>query len=177
MRKIYIIATNNHTMTSKVFKLFTREKYVHISIALDSKFKNVYSFGRKNPKRPLPAGFVNEDFNSICEYYSSSDCAVYELEINNKDYYHLKQDIKQKYIKNKIKFHYNIRGIPFLNFNIRHHREYHYVCTQFCGKLLMDAGIINFEKDYSLLKPKDFFNIENTTLVYEGKTSNYLQGL
>ena len=174
IKKIYIIATNNHTMPSRIFGLATKEKYVHISIALDKKWKKVYSFGRKNPKWMLPAGFVNEDYEEITKRFVNSACRVYELEITQQQYYHLKTELKDNYIKNAIKYRYNITGLPMLNFNLPFHRKYHYVCSTFCGKLLMDAGIIDFKKDYSVLKPKDFFGLKNSKLIFEGKTLDYL---
>ena len=177
MKKIYIIATNNYTMPSRIFGLATKEKFVHISIALDKKWKKVYSFGRKNVKWPLPAGFVNEDFNSILKYFQNSLCRVYELPITNSQYYQLKAELSENYIKNAIKYRYNITGLPMINFNFPYHRKYHYVCSQFCGKLLIDCGIIDFEKDYSILKPRDFFELKNTTLIYEGKTADYFNTL
>ena len=177
MKQIYIIATNNHTVPSKIFGIATREKYVHISIALDKKWKKVYSFGRKDVRWPLPAGFINEDFDKIIKKFKNSVCKVYEIEVTSKQYYELKTELKNNYIKNSIKYRYNIKGLPFLNFNRKYHRKYHYACSQFCGKLLMDAGIIDFKKDYSILKPKDFFEIENAKLIYEGSTVDYLKML
>jgi len=177
MKKIYIIATNNHTMPSKLFKFMTREDYVHISIALDKKWRKVYSFGRKNVNWPLPAGFINEDFNNVVKRFANSVCRVYELEITQKQYYKLKAELRDNYIKDAFKYRYNIKGLPFLNFNLSYHRQYHYVCTQFCGKLLTDAGIISLKKDYSVLKPKDFFDLKNSKLIYEGSTFDYLQTL
>jgi len=174
MKKIYIIATNNRTMPSRLFGLATREKYVHVSIALDKKWKKVYSFGRKNPKWMLPAGFVEEDFDEITKRFVNSSCRVYELEITRRQYYDLKTELKNNYIKNSIKFRYNIAGLPMLNFKFPFRRKYHYVCSTFCGKLLMDAGILDFDKDYSILKPKDFFELPNSKLIYEGKTLDYL---
>ena len=174
IKNIYIIATNNHTVPSRLFGLATREKYVHVSIALDKKCKKVYSFGRKNPNRVFPAGFAQEDFDLITKKFVNSACRVYELEITKQQYYNLKTEIKNTYIKNAVKFRYNIAGLPMLNFKFPFRRKYHYVCSTFCGKILMDAGIIEFDKDYSILKPKDFFELKNSKLIFEGKTLDYL---
>jgi len=176
MRKIYIIATNNSTVPSKLFKLFTNVKYVHISIALDKKLKRVYSFGRKKVNWILPAGFVEEDYEIICGHCNNSICRVYELEITSKQYHSLKRELRT-YRKDALKYRYNIMGLPMLNFKLAYHRRYHYVCSQFCGKLLSDAGVYDFKKDYSILKPKDFFEIEGTKLIYEGKTFDYIKEL
>jgi len=175
MKKIYIIATDNKTWIAKFFRIAVKEKFVHISIALDKKCKRVYSFGRKKAKWPLPAGFINEDFEAISKNYHGSLCRVYELEITNAQYYKLKNDLRNNYMKDAIKYRYNIRGLPFLGINFVYHRKYHYVCSQFCGKILIDSGIIDFKKDYSVIKPQDFFQLPNIKLIFEGKTVDYLR--
>ena len=157
MKKIYIIATNTGTYFSKVLRFVTREKYVHVSIALDEKFNKVYSFGRKKINWILPAGFVEEDLNKITAIFKDSISQVYELNITNKQYYNLKKIIKKDFIRESFK--------------------YHYVCSQFCGKLLSDADIYDFKKDYSLIKPKDIFNMKGLKLIYEGKTIDFINKL
>lgn len=177
MKTIYIIATNTGTYFSKFLRLVTHEKYVHVSIALDKKFKRVYSFGRKKPRFILPAGFVNEDLAKICQTFNNAICQIYELKITNKEYYTIKYILKYEYMKNALKYKYNVRGLPMINFNLAYKRKYHYVCSQFCGKLLSDAKIVNFNKDYSLIKPKDILSIKGLKLIYEGKTIDYISKL
>ncbi|MDD2505132.1 MAG: hypothetical protein PHF21_02530 [Bacilli bacterium] len=175
MKKIYIMFSYTGTLFSKFLTLFSEEKYVHVSIALDSKFKNVYSFGRKNPRRIFPAGFVKEDLKLIYTLYSNSITRIYELEISEDQYNKLKKIINETYINNEKMYRYNIKGLPMINFNLSYQREYHYVCSQFCGKVLMDAGIYDFNKDYSIIKPKDLIELENLKLIYEGRIKDYFK--
>ena len=175
MKKIYIIATSNSTWPSRIFRIATREKYAHISIALDKKWKKVYSFGRKKLRWPLPGGFVIEDFDAICNFFKYSYCRVYELEITAQQLYSLKTELKNNYIKNNDKYHYNLIGLPMVGINRAHHRKYHHTCSSFCAKVLIDTGIVNFKKDYSIIKPKDFFEIKNANLIYEGETLDFLK--
>ena len=60
MKKIYIILTNTGTVISRIVKIYTRKKYGHVSIALDKKLKNMYSFGRLKATNPFIGGFVHE---------------------------------------------------------------------------------------------------------------------
>ena len=176
MKTIYIIASDSGTYFSKFLKIMTREKYVHISIGLDDKFEKVYSFGRKQ-KFMLPAGFINEDLEMICQLFKKTDLQIYELKITKKQFYTINKILKDKYIKNALKYRYNIKGLPMINFNLSYKRDYHYVCSQFCGKLLNDSGIINFNKNYSLIKPRDILNIKGLNLIYEGKATDFLKQL
>lgn len=163
------------TLFSKFLTLFSEEKYVHVSISLDKEFQKVYSFGRKNPRWILPAGFVNENLTLISTRYSNSVSRIYELEITEYQYNRLKKIIRNTFISNATKYRYNIKGLPMINFNLRYQRKYHYVCSQFCAKLLIDSGIYHFDKDYSLIKPKDLVELENLKLIYEGKIKDYIQ--
>lgn len=174
MKKIYILSSYTGTWFSKFLSFFSSDKFVHISISLDYKFTEVYSFGRKNPKWCLPAGFIKENLKLISTHYTDSLTRVYELNITDVQYRNLKKILKDTFINNASKYRYNIKGLPMINFNLRYHRKYHYVCSQFCGKLLSDAGIYEFNKDYSLIKPYDLINIDDLQLIYEGKIKDII---
>lgn len=174
MKKIYILSTYTGTWFSRFLALFSSDKFVHMSISLDEDFTEVYSFGRKNPKRMFPAGFTKENLKLISTYYSDSLTRVYELDITEKQYDNLIKILKESFIDNASKYRYNIKGLPMINFNLRYHRKYHFVCSQFCGKLLSDAGIHEFNKDYSLIKPNDLISIEDLKLIYEGKIKDII---
>lgn len=175
MKKIYIIISNSGTLVSKILKLFTKQKYVHVSIALDKNLKEAYSFGRKYVYSPIPGGFINEEYVKRCKHFNKSISKIYELEIDYKKYNNLKKELENKYKRYNKKYKYNYRGLYFIQFNKIHHRDYHYLCSQFCGKLLIDNKIMDFNKDYSLIKPKDFLDINYTNLIFEGKTIDYLK--
>ncbi|MDD4187704.1 MAG: hypothetical protein PHX04_02955 [Bacilli bacterium] len=175
MKKIYIMATYTGTIFSKFLAFFSEEKYIHISLSLDKELKNVYSFGRKNPRRILPAGFIEENLKLISTVYTNSITKIYELEVTAKQHQTLKIVLKEEFINNANKYRYNIKGLPMINFNLRYQRKYHYVCSQFCAKVLIDSGIIHFDKDYSLIKPKDLVELEDLKLVYEGTIIDLLK--
>ena len=64
MKEIYIVLTHTGTTLSGVVKFYTRKKYTHVSIGLDSELNELYSFGRLNPYNPFKGGFVREDLNN-----------------------------------------------------------------------------------------------------------------
>ena len=156
------------TILSRIIKNLTHEKYAHVSISMDKKLKKVYSFGRQNPRWMIPCGFAMEDIYLISKVCKNTICQLYELEISQLSYYKLKKNIK-KYIKNKNTYRYNIKGLLHINFNKIYQRDYHFVCSQFIGKLFIDSDIFKFNKDYSILKPKDIVSIPDMKLLYEGK--------
>ena len=161
MKNIYIIVSNSGSLVSKVLKYFTKEEYVHVTISLDKKLENAYSFGRKYTYIPLPGGLINEYYERRCKHFSKSKIKIYQLNITNKQYNDLKDDLKNNYIKYKSKYKYNLIGLLYIKRKKIKHR-----------KLLSENGILSFDKDYSLLEPKDFFNLNNVS--YEGTTLDYL---
>ena len=173
-KKIYIMYSYTGTILSRIIKVFTHEKYVHISISLDKKLKKVYSFGRQNPRWMFPCGFAMEDIQLISQVCKNTICQLYELEISQSSYYKLKKKIK-KYIKHKNCYRYNIKGLFHINFNKIYQRDTHFVCSQFIGKLFIDSDIYDFKKDYSIIKPKDIVSIPNNKLIYEGKTIDLIK--
>lgn len=167
-KKIYIIMSYTGSIFSKFLRIILKNKFVHVSIGLDKELQNVYSFGRKRPRTMLPGGFVKEDMNKISHIFKKAECQIFELEITEKQYEILKKEIK-KFIENENAYGYNIFGLIPLNFNIRFERKKHFVCSQFVGRLLQEAGIYTNDKNYSLIKPNDISKIKGLNKVYEGK--------
>ncbi len=176
MKNIYIIFSYTGTYFSTFLKYILGEKYVHVSISIDENLKEVYSFGRKNPKRMFPCGFVKEDMKLITSFFQGAICQIYELPITRKEYHQLRRELK-KYKDYQNEYHYNIKGLVHIKFNRIYHRSHHFVCSQFVGKILSDSKIYDFKKDYSLIKPRDIKSIPKLDLIYEGKIINYLEGL
>lgn len=58
MKKIDIILIFTSTALSKIIKIATKVEFAHVSIALDEKLKEIYSFGRLNPHILFIGGFV-----------------------------------------------------------------------------------------------------------------------
>ncbi len=173
MKDIYIILSYTGTYFSTFLRLVLREKYVHVSVSLDKNLKNVYSFGRKNPKRIFPNGFVKEDMELITNFFQDASCQIYKLSITKKQLQQLRCELK-KYKIHDSEYRYNIKGLIPIKFNKIYHRRHHFVCSQFVGKLFQDSEIYQFNKDYSLIKPKDIIHIPSLELIYEGKIIDYL---
>lgn len=176
MKNVYIIFSYTGTYFSTFLSFMSGERYIHVSIAFDEKLKEVYSFGRKNPKWALPSGFVMEDMKKLTNYFKKAVCKIYVLPLTKKQYQQLRKELK-KYQDKQNEYRYNIKGLIPIHFNKVYHRKYHFVCSQFVGKILEDSNIYEFNKDYSLIRPKDIINIPDLTFMYEGKIIDYLRNL
>ena len=82
MKKIYIVLTQTGTLLSRTVKLWTGKKYNHVSIALDEKLEQLYSFGRVYPNIAFIGGFVHEGINTgTFKKFYKTDTKIYEKEI------------------------------------------------------------------------------------------------
>lgn len=172
-KDIFIIFSKTGTAFSNVISFFTKKEFAHTSISLDPTFQKMYSFGRINPAYVLPAGFVEENlYSGVFSMFPESKCLIYKVSITSKQYNSLKNYI-DKFLNNKSKYKYNILGTTTLLFNKPIKREHYYFCSQFVAEALIKSGIYKTDKLPELIKPMDLLEIENKTLLYEGKINEH----
>lgn len=104
--------------------------------------------------------------------FKGTMCCVYKVEITDEEYERLKSNI-DIFNMQKDKYKYNFLGLFTALLGFPLHRQYHYYCTQFVGKVLYTSKIAEFEKDFSFLKPVEFGNLKNSKLIYQGLLSEY----
>ena len=171
MKKIYIILTHTGTALSKIIKGFTKDEFSHVSVALDSKLNQMYSFGRLKPYNPFCAGFVHERINkgTFRRFYKTLT-KVYSLEVNEEQYEELKNEIKDiKKIRRQYKF--NILGLFAVGFRIKIRKNHAFYCAEFVKYLFDEANIENNLPE--LVRPENFKEISNIKLEYEGYLRTY----
>lgn len=173
MRSIYIIMTATGTWFSRCIGLYTRERYNHVSLCLDAGINRFYSFGRKLVWFPLWGGFVIERRDTgMFKAFGNTTCAIYRLDIDDKEYKALRQSLKL-FVRNSKEYGYNLLGLIGVMMNIPLRRKNKFFCTQFVATMLQTNRIHDFEKDPSLVTPRDFYDIKGMTLVYEGRLCDY----
>lgn len=172
MKKIYIILTHTGTILSKIIKLFTQNRYTHVSISLDAEMNEMYSFGRLHPYNPFIGGFVKEGINiGTFKRFKNTESEVYSLEITDEEYEKIKVIIKNMYINKKI-YKFNISGLAFALFRKRHIRKNKFYCSEFVRYLLENSNV--HIKDISkVIKPEDFRKLKMLHLEYEGLLRKY----
>ncbi len=170
---IYILLTHSGTLPSKFIRLYTREPYSHVSIALDSNLDELYSFGRLKPTNPIIAGFVREDIvYGTFGRFPETRCALYSLSINSTQYKRLKAELN-KFMTDRARYGYNFLGLFGVMLGIPIQRSYKYFCSQFVATILKNSGIDLFDKPPALVSPMDFRKCEKFTLIYQGKLRAY----
>lgn len=174
---IYIMLSYTGTILSRIVKICTQKEYSHISIALDLEFDELFSFGRINPRNPFSGGFIKEEIDSgTYKLFGNTRCAIYSMKVTKEQHDKLKifiEDFKEE----QDAYRFNLVGMLGALVRKPINRDYHYFCSQFVGKGLLNAGIHDFKKDIGLLKPIDFLQMPGLTSEYEGKLADYPQHL
>lgn len=170
MNKVYIVLSRSNTIVALMVRTFTRKYYNHASIAFEKDLNKFYSFGRKNPKLLLPAGFICEGVHS--GYFGlkpRTQIAVLEAELDDEKYSYLSENISE-FESHRNEYRYNILGLPVALLNIPWYRPKHYTCSGFvayCTRDVFDLG-----KHYSLAQPEDFYKFDFEK-IYEGPAGDY----
>lgn len=170
MEKFYIVLSRSNTLVAILIRIFTRKYYNHASICFKKDLSRFYSFGRKNPRFMLPAGFIIEGVHT--GYFGAkpkTKIIVFEGELEKEDYDLVQRRLKE-FLDNKEMYKYNILGLVTAFFKIPWHRKRHYTCSAFVASLF--SGILDFGKDYSLVEPEDFYKF-NFKVIYEGTAEDY----
>lgn len=166
MKRIYIILTYTGTILSRIIKYYTKDEFSHVSIALDSELRHMYSFGRLNPYNPFWAGFVHERINSgTFKRFSNTRAKIYSLEIEEQQYEKLKYAI---WCIKKLRrsYTFNIWGLFAVGFKIKIKCPKSFYCAEFVKYVLDEAKIKTELPD--LVKPEDFKLIKDLQLEYDG---------
>ena len=172
MKQIYIILTHTGTTLSKIIKIYTKDEFSHVSIALDEKLEEMYSFGRLNPYNPFIAGFVQEGIShGTFKRFKETRTEIHSLPIEAEQYQAIKDKIKEfKNCKRPYKF--NILGLIAVAFHRRIHLNHSFYCAEFVKYVLDNAKVKNNLPE--VIKPEDFKKLENIRLEYKGKLRDYL---
>lgn len=173
MKEIYIILSHSGTIISKIIKIYTRARYSHVSIGFDPDLNEFYSFGRKKIDTPIGGGFIIEGKNrGLFRKLKNARCKVYKVMLTDEQYVTLRECINE-FIRFQDTYKYNYLGILTTMFGLKLKRSHHYFCSQFVAEVLHKGKVWHCEKDFSLITPKDFEQIKNATLIYEGRVCDY----
>lgn len=171
MKKIYIVLTYTGTILSKIVKFYTRDKFCHVSIALDEALNEMYSFGRLNPYNPFWGGFIHEKIDcGTFKRFKNTEAKIFSINVTEKQYNIIKKTIN--FIENNKKYYkFNVIGLFAVSVNKRLKFKHSFYCAEFVKYLLDKAKI---ENDLpSIIKPEDFKNLIDMEKEYEGKLREY----
>jgi hypothetical protein len=171
-RKVYVLLTDTGTVLGKMIKLYTKKPLNHASIVIDEQFNKVYSFGRRNPRNPFFAGFVEENVRG--GLFRNADCAIYCITITEKQFQKMICKLRDME-DHKEEYRYNLIGLIAVMLNMEMTRKNAFFCSHFVAAILEESGIdIKSQKPLSLVTPHDIKDSAPLELIYEGKLSAFI---
>lgn len=173
MAKIYIAFVDTPGVFASLIRRVIKQKYIHVVLSLDPYLEEAYSIGRRHPSVPLLAGFEKEDKRKILKAFPYADYMICSMECTAEQKKFIEQELNDA-MKKRFSYHYTILGLPFILMNIPFYQNKHYTCSSYIARLLETAGICSWEKHFSLVTPRDFFEYENKNLIFEGSLAEFM---
>lgn len=172
MKKIYIALMHTGTLLSNIIKCYTKDEFSHISIALDSELKEMYSFGRLHAYNPFWGSFVHEELNKgTYKRFKNTKTEVYSLVVTDEQYEKIKKVINY-FKENKQKYRFNFIGLACVGINKRIKRKNRFYCAEFVKHIMKVSGI-SVNDLPELIRPEDFKKLQGLKLEYKGLLRKY----
>lgn len=167
MAQIYIAFVDTPGIFAGIIRRVIRQKYIHVALGLDPQLDEAYSIGRRYPAIPLLAGFEKEDKEQILQAFPNADYMICSITCTQEQKDFVTETLREA-MENRYHYHYAILGLPFILGEIPFYQKNHFTCSSYLAKLLEDAGICKWEKHFSLITPRDFYEYENKRKIFEG---------
>jgi hypothetical protein len=171
--RLYFLLSNTYSIITRAIGLYTGEPYNHVSIGFDAGLRELFSFGRLQPRNPLIGGFVQEEVDSgTFAHFKDTVCTLYQLEVTAEEYGNVRESVRQ-FEREKDKYSFNLIGFAGVATGVPINRQYAYFCSQFVSTVLQRGGVRLFDKPPGLVSPADFQHHPRLALVYEGRLADY----
>lgn len=174
MEFIYLAFVDTPGIFSALLHRYLKQKYIHVVLSMDPYLDEAYSFGRRNPAIPLLAGFEKEDKGKIWRVFPDAGYQICRVACSMEQKQWLKRTLSRDYGR-RFRLHYAVAALPFIAMGISCPLPGQFTCSSYVAKLLSEAGIWDFGKNYSLVTPKDFLEHGGRKVIFEGKLSEFLQ--
>lgn len=167
MEKIYVALVDTPGIFASIIRKVIGIDYIHVVLSMDSGLSEAYSVGRRNPFVPLIAGFEKEDTEKIARAFPTARYRIVSMDCTKEQKEGIQERLRECY-RQRFRYHYCIAGLPFILLQKPFYQKNHFTCSSFVAKLLEEQGIKLFDKHFSLVTPRDFYELEHTNVIYEG---------
>ena len=147
--KLYIALVNTPGIFAWMIRKTIKIDYIHVVLSLDQNLEDAYSVGRRNPFLPFFAGFEKENPVQILRAFPTAHYKIYAIPCTKEQKQRIALQLAQCYQK-RFRFHYCILGLPFL---------------------LTKRPF--YQKNFSLVTPKDFYEYPKQDILYEGALETF----
>lgn len=171
MEKLYIGLVDTPGLFAGIIRRVIKQDYIHVVLGMDEELEECYSVGRRFPSIPLIAGFEREEKEKILQAFPTARYMVYSIDCTKKQKEQIQKKLRECY-RNRYRYHYCVFGLPFILFQKEFYQKRHYTCSSFVARILEMYGILSFDKHFSLVTPKDFYELEEKEIIYEGQLAD-----
>ena len=175
MAEIYIAFVDTPGFFAGIIRRVIKQKYIHVALSLDPYLEETYSIGRRHPSVPLIAGFEKEDKYKILRAFPDADYMICRIRCTTEQKKYIEQELYRA-MEQRFSYHYTILGLPFILMNIPFYQKNHYTCSSYLARLLEQAGVCRWDKHFSLVTPKDFYEYEEKEKIFEGSLYEFTAG-
>lgn len=173
MEKLYIALVDTPGFFADIIRRVTKISYCHVVLSFDANFQEAYSVGRRNPAVPFFAGFIREDTPKILRVFPQAKYRVCQLSCTREQKKMLREKMEICY-QERFRYHYCIIGLPFILFQKPFYQKNHYTCSSFLARAMEEVGLVLFPKHFSLVTPRDFYELKELDVLYEGYLADYV---
>jgi len=175
MKFLYLLLTRSTSLPSRLIGLFTSEPFTHVSLAFDRDLSVLYSFARKYPSTPLPAGLTEEHIDrGFYQRQGNIPCALLRISVPDPIYFRAKTLVYQMFQRRE-DYTYSILGLLLCRLRIPFDLPNRYFCSQFVGTVLSESGALILPKPASLMHPFDFCSLREPEILYLGCLNGLLR--
>lgn len=162
---IYVVFSATPYKMGRFIRKITRQQYNHVSVALDEKLEEMYSFARHYQDTPLYGGFVEESQERYYYKSTASKVKVYAIPLDATEYEKVNGYIERMKI-NQEEYIYNTISAICTLFRYRVHIDKSYTCTEFAVNVLAHANTgLQHNAFYSI---EDLENEFQHCMIYQG---------
>lgn len=174
MHNIYILLTRSSTMISRAIHYTTGDDFTHSSIAYDDDLYTLCSFGRKYPRLMFTAGLVSEGLEyGYYRLHANMPCALLGLSVSDEVYARIRNRVDRMRMQ-KDDYRYDVRGLIRCKLGKESNRPNRYFCSKFVSEVLGDSGALRLPKPTSLMRPQDFMDMPQLTVLYRGSIAGLI---
>lgn len=161
LHPIYIILSYTHSKFENDVLKYSKGKYSHAAISLDSSLKNLYSFNISKVNNRLTKESI--------DIYLSKDkeeniLGVFTIFVNDKELNKIKLNINY-FVKNKADFEYGFFNVITLMLNKPVEFNHRMICSQLVNTVIKSSNV----------ESNDLYKLQNDNIykIYEGITKDY----
>jgi len=173
-KPIYIVLSTPSSKTGQAIHLLTRDTYTHAAIAFDESISEMYSFGRRFSRTPIPGRIKKESLDSdLFSKKTRLDGMIISLPLTEEQYEKVRLRTLHMY-GNKQVYKYNYLGACGAVLNIGFKTKNRFTCSQFVAYILEYCDAVDFKKPLNLIKPQDLISLGGE-VIFSGNLKEYSQ--